>query len=399
MVKKLLMAFVTIAVFVIVGFEAKKYYEEYKIANAKVIVNLKDNLEIEAFSDAKLSDFITYINGELIDDYQINTTTLGQKPLDFKYINEEGIKVEFSFVVNVVDKVEPLISGAKSLTITKGDTSDITKKLFCGDNFSVPKCEFKGYYDVNKVGEYPVTFTATDASGNVATNDLTIYVREKSNSSSSSQTSQTYQNFSDIVAKYKADNTKFGLDISRWQGDINFQKVKDAGVEFVFIRVGSQRGIGEEYFVDPKFEQNIKGFQSVGIPVGVYYYSYANNIEAAKKEAEWVVEQLKPYKLELPVAFDWENWSFYQEFNLSFYDLTEVAKTFLGIVEKAGYKGMIYSSKNYLENVWFKTKYPTWLAHYTEQTTYKGEYKVWQLCSNGRIPGIYGNVDVNIMYN
>ena len=60
---------------------------------------------------------------------------------------------------------------------------------------------------------------------------------------------------------------------------------------------------------------------------------------------------------------------------------------------------MLYSSKNYLENVWFKTKYPVWLAHYTDKTTYEGDYYIWQLCSNGRIPGINGNVDINIMYN
>ena len=79
--------------------------------------------------------------------------------------------------------------------------------------------------------------------------------------------------------------------------------------------------------------------------------------------------------------------------------MTEIAKAYLEVIEDSGYEGMLYSSKNYLEKVWFKTKYPIWLAHYTEQTNYGGEYKFWQLCSNGRIPGINGNVDVNVMYN
>ena len=68
-------------------------------------------------------------------------------------------------------------------------------------------------------------------------------------------------------------------------------------------------------------------------------------------------------------------------------------------MEKAGYEGMLYSSKYYLENVWFDHKYPVWLAHYTNKTNYQGEYKVWQMCNNGRIPGISGDVDINIMYN
>jgi len=78
--------------------------------------------------------------------------------------------------------------------------------------------------------------------------------------------------------------------------------------------------------------------------------------------------------------------------------LTEIAKSYLSVIEDAGYEGMLYSSKNYLENVWYKTKYPVWLAHYTDKTNYEGEYKVWQLCANGRVSGINGNVDINVMY-
>lgn len=378
----------------------RKLYNNWRIANAKIIVELEDNLEIDVHSKRKLSDFIKSINGELIEDFEINTTQIGKKPINFKYINEDNIEVSYTFNVNVVDKIPPIIYSYSQLTLTKGYTGDIAKELFCGDNYDdTPKCEIVGKYDINTVGTYPVIYKGTDSSGNESTQELNIIVKEKSSSSSSTPSSTKTIDYADIVTKYKNENTKIGLDVSRWQGDIDFQKVKDAGVEFVFIRVGSQRGIGGEYFVDPKFEQNIKGFQEVKIPVGIYFYSYANSKLAAKVEAEWVVEQLKPYKIDLPVVFDWENWSFYQEFNLSFYNLTEIANTYLGVVEKAGYKGMLYSSKNYLEKVWFETKYPVWLAHYTEQTNYQGNYKVWQLCSNGKVSGINGSVDVNIMYN
>ena len=76
-----------------------------------------------------------------------------------------------------------------------------------------------------------------------------------------------------------------------------------------------------------------------------------------------------------------------------------MANTFLKTIEKAGYEGMLYSSKNYLENIWFETEYKIWLAHYTTETNYQGDYYVWQLCSNGRVDGITGNVDINVMYN
>ena len=379
-----------------------KYYEKWRIANAKIIVVLEDNLELEVFNDAKLSDFLKSINGTLIDDFKINTTTIGQKTINFKYINEEDIEVSYGFNINVVDKTPPIIFSSTSFSVTEGYTGNLAKELFCGDNYDdFPKCELTGTYDYNTPGNYQVTFTGTDSSNNISINNFTLTVKPKKTTSQtpSTTTPAKTQNFADLYAKYKTENTKIGLDVSHWQGDIDFQKVKDAGVGFVFIRVGTQKGIGGEYYLDKKFEQNINGFQNVGIPVGIYFYSYANSINSAKKEARWIVEQLKPYKIDLPVAFDWENWSFYQEFNKSFYNLTEMANTYLQVLEKAGYKGMLYSSKNYLEKVWFKTKYPVWLAHYTEQTSYQGEYKVWQLCSNGRIPGIYGNVDVNVMYN
>lgn len=374
-------------------------YNKWKIANAKIIVELVDNLEVEVYSDVKLSSLIKSLNGKFPKDFTINTKKLGEQSVSFKYVNDEKIEVPYTFTIKVVDKTPPLIYQGKSLTVNVGYNGNLEKELFCGDNHDdKPTCEIIGDYDLNRVGSYNLTFSGTDSSGNVSTNTFILNVKNKTSSSSSSSSPAKTQKFSDLVAKYKTENTKIGLDVSKWQGDIDFQKVKDAGVEFVFIRVGSQRGIGGEYFVDPKFEQNIKGFQKVGIPVGIYFYSYVNSNKNAKKEAEWIIDKLKPYKIDLPVAFDWENWSFYQEFNKSFYNLTEMANVYLETLEKAGYKGMLYSSKNYLETVWFKTKYPVWLAHYTEKTNYEGEYKVWQLCNNARIPGIAGNVDVDVMY-
>lgn len=372
------------------------FYNKWRIANAKILVELNDNLQVEVYSESKLSDFIKSINGKIQDDFTINTEKVGKKPINFKYINDDNIEVSYSFEIEVVDTKAPYIFSSSSLSVTKGYSGNLAEELFCGDNYDdVPVCEITGTYNANEPGTYPLTFTGKDSSGNVSTTNFNLIVKEKSSTTSSS----TYQNFSDIVATHKTENTKIGLDVSKWQGDINFQQVKDAGVEFVFIRIGTQKGIGGEYVIDPKFEQNIKGFQSVGIPVGVYFYTYADSNKASLADAKWVIENLKPYKIELPVVFDWENWSFYQEFDKSFYNLTQMANTFLSTIEKAGYKAMLYSSKNYLENVWFETNYPVWLAHYTEKTTYQGKYDVWQLCSNGRVPGIKGNVDINVMYN
>ena len=393
---------VLLIIFLVIGsLLGYRAYQQWRIANAEIIVELNDNLEIDVFSDVKLSSLIKSINGELVKDFSINTKKVGKQAVKFKYVNTDDIEVSYTFEIDVVDKVAPLIFSSKSFSVTKGYTGNLEEELFCGDNYdNDPKCEIIGHYDYNVSGSYPVAFLGTDSSGNVSRTDFTLNVKEPSTGSgSSSGGSSSYINFSDVVNEHKTVKTSIGLDVSRWQGDIDFQKVKDAGVEFVFIRVGSQRGVNGEYFIDPKFERNIKGFKEVGIPVGIYFYSYANSKANAKKEVKWIIEQLKPYKIDLPVVFDWENWSFYQEFNLSFYNITEIAKTYLKEIEKAGYKGMFYSSKYYLENVWFDHKYPVWLAHYTNKTNYQGEYQVWQMCNNGRIPGINGDVDINIMYN
>ena len=251
---------------------------------------------------------------------------------------------------------------------------------------------------MNEAGTYPLVFKATDNSGNVTEKEFNLIVREPKSSGTSSGSVSTKTLFSEVVDAHKNENTEIGIDISKWQGDVDFNALKEAGVEFVIIRVGTSSGINGENLVDSKFEQNIKGANETGIPVGVYFYSYANSEDRAISDALWVLEQIKDYKVDLPIAFDWENWSFYNEFNLSFFGLSNMADSFVKTVRDAGYEGMLYSSKNYLEDIWFKGDYPVWLAHYTTKTNYEGDYEFWQLCNNGRVAGINGDVDINIRY-
>ena len=164
------------------------------------------------------------------------------------------------------------------------------------------------------------------------------------------------------------------------------------------IRVGYTNGIDGEYILDTKFIQNIEAANKYDIDAGVYFYSYANSIESAKKDAKWVLKQIKDYNIKLPIAFDWEEWNNFNDYNLSFFGLTNMAEVFLDTIEKSGYNGMLYSSKSYLENIWLPTDHDIWLAHYTDNTDYNGEYKMWQLCNNGKIDGINGDVDIDIMY-
>lgn len=398
--KKIIILFIIIIILVLGGIFGYKAYINYKIEHAEKIVILQKD-KIDVFENIKLKDLIKEINGELEENPKIKTTKIGKYKLKFKYyIPEEKITVPYEIEYEVVDSIPPIISMINSKTVTVG-TKEIESSLFCGDNYdSTPNCFIEGNYDLNTVGEYKLTYKGIDSSNNEVKKDFTLYVKPKTTSSSNNNTTRSKTYFTDIVKNYKTENTKIGLDVSHWQGNINFQKVKDAGVEFVYIRIGRGNGIGKEFVMDSKFKQNIEGFNSVGIPVGLYFYTYAASKQDAIKEAKWIVENIKDYKVDLEIAFDWENWSFYRDFNLSFYELTEVAKAFNKELAKHNYQGMLYSSKNYLENMWFEVDFPVWLAHYTKQTSYQGKYKVWQICDNGVVDGIPDNqVDINIMYN
>ena len=377
------------------GFLLYKYIE---IKNAVVKVVLKDNLEADFVDTLKVSSFIESINGKIVNDYYLNTDSLGKKKIDFEYINDDGIKIKYNYEINVVDREAPLIWLGKSYNVTRGSEDNLIDKIMRGDNYdNNPECVIEGDYNLDNVGSYNLVFKATDSSGNVSKKKFILNVNEASSKKESNGVKSVTE-FSDVIKNYKNDNTQIGIDVSKWQGDIDFSKLKSAGVEFVIIRIGSSTGINGENFIDSKFIQNIKNANSVGIPVGVYFYSYANSVDRAISDAKWIIENIKDYKVELPIAFDWENWGSFNTYELSFFGLTNMAKRFMDTVKDAGYDAMLYSSKTYLENIWMSVDYPVWLAHYTKNTNYAGDYSYWQICSNGRVDGINGDVDIDIRY-
>ncbi len=399
--KKILWILCLIIIIVIGYFGINKYLEyreEQRIKNAIVKVELNDNLEVPFNIKIKVSDFIKSINGKITNDYLVNTSVVGDKKVTFSYINEEDILLKYSFDIKIVDNTSPIIDINSSYTVTKGYSKNLLDVIRCYDDYDDnPTCTINGEYDVNSVGNYPLTFTAKDQSGNETHKDFTLKVINKSNSSSSSSSSSIP--FENLYNTYKTSNTKIGIDVSKWQYDIDFSKVKDAGVEFVFIKLGGQNGLDGDYYLDPKFERNIKGFKEVGIPIGVYFYSHANTVEKAIADALWVCKQLKDYQIDLPIVLDWENWSSYNKYHMSINTLNKMSKAFLDTIKMFGYDSMLYSSKYYLENFWNNNDYPIWLAHYTKETTYKGDYTYWQRTSQAKIDGITGNtVDFNIYY-
>ena len=187
-----------------------------------------------------------------------------------------------------------------------------------------------------------------------------------------------------------------GIDVSKYQGNINFKKVKDAGVQFVIIRIGYGQYESQK---DEKFEANYEGFRGVGIPVGVYLYSYAKSVNDAKKEANTVLKWLNGRELNLPVYYDIEDKS---QINLGKGTLTNMCEAFCDTIEKAGYWAGVYTNKyfftTYLDYEKLEEKYTIWVAQYNDTNTYRGKYDMWQYTSSGKVNGISGNVDMDILY-
>ena len=191
--------------------------------------------------------------------------------------------------------------------------------------------------------------------------------------------------------------TKNGIDVSKHQGTIDWKKVKSSGkVEFAIIRAGYGKVITQK---DPKFETNYAQCRANGIPVGAYWYSYALSVDEARQEAKVFLEVIKGKQFEYPVYFDLEE---KKQFALGKAKCSEIAKAFLETVEKAGYFVGLYMSKSPLETYIteeIRNRYAVWVAHYCVlQTSYSGQFGMWQKSDTETVSGISGNVDLDECY-
>ena len=374
----------------------------------KTALTLKDNLQTEFLSDVKVSTFIEHLNGTLISDDKIDTTSLGTKTVKVNYKNTRGKKKHKSYQITIVDTEKPKIFlSSSTVSVQKGYNKNIINLFLSGDNCdSNPERQIIGNCDLNTPGTYDLTFEIKDASGNKESKNFKLKVNEISKNSSSTTTNnitttnKNNKQFSDIVEKYcQSDNkyTSAGIDVSSWQGDIDWKKVKEAGCDFAFIRVGYQNGRNGEISEDKYFKANIENAISNNIKVGIYFYSCAQTIEETQEQAKWTIEKIKSYNISLPVAFDWEEWNSFADYKLSFYGISKLADAFINVCKDNGYDGILYSSKNYLETIWHQELFPNiWLAQYANTATYNKSYNYWQMCNTGRIDGIKGDVDIDL---
>ena len=190
-----------------------------------------------------------------------------------------------------------------------------------------------------------------------------------------------------------------GIDVSKWNGDIDWKSVKDAGADYVIIRAGFGSST-----VDEKFYQNIKGARDAGLKIGIYWFSYATSVEKAKAEAQKCIEVISEFKenITYPVFFDYEyasrDYAEKQGVTVTKELATEMANTFINTIKSAGYPTGLYTNKDF-GNKYFSediiNSNNLWVAQYANKNTYGRAYDMWQYTEKGKIAGVSGDVDLN----
>ena len=194
-----------------------------------------------------------------------------------------------------------------------------------------------------------------------------------------------------------------GVDVSRFQGEIDWEQVRQAGIEFVMLRAGG-RGYGEEgaIYEDSLAQQNYLGAKQAGLKVGAYFFSQATSAEEAQQEADFLLQQICDWELDMPVVYDWENMGAGSRTeNVDTKTLVDCTVAFCEIIRRTGRTPMVYFNPDQSEDPYYLQslkQYDFWLAFYTEEMTFPHRVDMWQYTDCGTVPGIDAPVDLNLYF-
>ncbi|MCR5250427.1 MAG: hypothetical protein K6E50_07465 [Lachnospiraceae bacterium] len=281
--------------------------------------------------------------------------------------------------------------------IKLGDAFDVHKYVgYADDSDRHVDLEIAGEVNTGAEGTYPITLTIRDDAGRTASQGMKVTVVTELPSGGGYV--GTPEPFSDFIAKYKTPETSVGIDISRWQETVDFEKVRAAGCEFVYMRIGG-RDDGELY-TDRYYKNNIAGAKAAGLKIGIYWHAEESTPQEVRESVSYLMGILDGEKLDFPIAYDWEDFLHFENYGMNINDLNRNLDVFVEEVKARGYGGCLYNSKYYLDTVWAnRGNHQIWLAHYVSSTNYQGNYFMWQHGCTGRIDGINGDVDLDVLYN
>ncbi len=384
------------------------FYDKYKMP--KDVEIIMADKEIEVYDKTNLYDLIENSNVQILtQNEEIDYMTIGEHTYTLEYKHKVK-KYLCDVKYNVIDSVSPIfinVPSKKTFYVNEADEESLTKKVSYADNYDTkPELRIEGKVDFGEVGKYKIQYIVMDQSGNETVKDAVIEIKERQEEKIQEPTEEEEKPKEDFISieeqieNYKTSNTMIGIDISKWQGEVDFEKVKNTGVEFVILRMGVMKNKDTPLTIDNTFETNYKNAKEAGLKVGVYIYSESNTIDKAVENAEFVIENLKGDKIDFPVCFDWECWAYFNELEINLYKLNEMYDAFSNKLKDAGYDTMLYASENYLNNTWLDLKdYTIWAAKYSsKKPSISRDYILWQNTDKGRVDGIEGNVDFDIYY-
>lgn len=396
------------------------------VASIVVIANWRQLFKIRQETipvDATETQQVENSDGQIGDDLQgfLEDDTFFDK-------DEDGFDWEALYQNNKLSMIVTSIEKDLRIQIV-----DLFGDLVTGESFFVTVEDVGEYKDLDrdgvvyiadlKAGEYKVSLNPIDGYS-VPSNSTKIRVKERVEYVAIDDISLLIKTEDEIDvekedskvngARKDSDNTEikkqhttdatnqFGIDVSKWNGDIDWDKVKADGVEFVMIRAGYRGSVTGALVEDPNFLANIRGAKRAGLKVGVYFFTQAVNEVEAVEEASMVIALCDGYELDYPVIIDSEGAGGEgRADSLDVETRTKVCAAFCETIENAGYEPGVYASRSWYNanlDVPELDKYRIWLAEYRSTPLYSGYYDMWQYTSKGKIDGIEGNVDLNISY-
>lgn len=318
--------------------------------------------------------------------------------------------VEKDLRVQIVDRDNKPVEG-ESFYITlngKDEYKDLDKDgvIYIGN---LPAGEYE--VALKPISGYRTPLSATDVRVKdkveyVAIDDISLLIKTEAEIDAEAEDSaEANTDGDDTEIRQTSGVSKtgvLGIDVSKWQKEIDWDKVKNEGVDFAIIRCGYRGSVTGSLVEDPYFEQNIKGARAAGIKVGVYFFTQAVNEVEAVEEASMVISLVRDYELQYPVFIDTEGAGGNgRADSLNVEERTAVCEAFCTTVKNAGLEAGVYASRNWYNNKLTAStleSYAIWLAEYRSVPLYQGYYQMWQYTSKGKINGINGNVDLNVSY-
>lgn len=351
----------------------------------------------------------------LRDDYffdPIENTAYQNASDRTKKLSLSVTSVEKDIRVQIVNPDQELVSGTSFLVEVEGvgEFKDLDRDgmIYIGDltagEYVVRLKNTEGYI----VPSYPTRIRVKEKLEYRAIDGISVLIKtEKEIDAQAEDTG--IQNAAEEADKTEikelqtsVQNASLGIDVSKWNGKIDWDKVKNEGIDFAIMRAGYRGSVSGVIVEDPSFQTYMTGASSALIQKGVYFFTQAVNEVEAVEEASAVIELIKKYKLDYPVYIDTESAGGEgRADSLDKETRTLICEAFCRTIENAGYAAGIYASRNWFDNNLNAdrlSKYQIWLAEYRDVPLYQGYYHMWQYTSKGTVSGIAGSVDLNISY-